>query len=147
MTGEDVRTAAAALAVAISTISLVITRMQARRAERFGRRPVLVLRTNKERTRWLIENIGAGPAFDVVCFQSADASWKSLRMPELAAGGDAALPAKWLLSNRPHLLVRYRSVALRERYVTETHDDLTEVSVGWGSVPPADETPSHNDFL
>lgn len=104
MSGEEIRTVAAVLAVAISVVSLVITRMQARRADRLGRRPVLVVRSDKQRTKWEIENIGKGPAVDVVILKCAAGAWLALQLPDLSADGTAALPTRWLKEDYANLL-------------------------------------------
>jgi hypothetical protein len=147
MTGDDIRTAAAALAVGVSLISLVITRLQAQKAERLGRRPVLVVRANKQNTEWAIENIGKGPALDIIVYQQVGGRWHALRMPEVAADGSAPIPARWFKEGRSCLMLRYRSVADAERYVTRVHGDRSEMSEGWKDVPVTDGLRSHREFL
>jgi hypothetical protein len=147
ITGEDIRTGAAAIAVGVSLISLAITRMQAQKAERFGRRPVLVVRTNRQNTEWEIENIGKGPALDVVLFQRVSANWRPLLMPDLAADGRAPIPPKWFEQDHPDLILRYRSIADRERYLTKVHDDRAEISRGWKDAPVIAGLRSHREYL
>lgn len=147
MSGEDIKTGVAAVAVVVSVGSAVITRRQVRKAERFGRRPVLVVRTNKQRTEWEIENIGKGPALDVVLLQCVEGKWRPLQMPELAADGSAPIPSSWLEENHSRLMARYRSIGDDERYVTSSDGDRSTMATGWEKVPAIEEPlPSHRDY-
>ena len=146
MTGEEIRTGIAALAVAISIVSFVITRAQARKAERFGRRPALVVRSNKQRTEWKIENIGNGPALDVILLQRVDEEWNPLRMPELPADGSAPIPSTWLRPDHSALRIRYRSIVEKERYVTRVDGDCTTMSEGWDDLPGIEEPRSYREY-
>lgn len=146
MSGEEIRTVAAVLAVAISVVSLVITRMQARRADRLGRRPVLVVRSDKQRTKWEIENIGKGPAVDVVILKCAAGAWLALQLPDLSADGTAALPTRWLKEDYANLVVRYVSIATNERYATRYHDDRAVFTDNWKGLPRTAPPESHLDY-
>jgi hypothetical protein len=134
------------LAVVISLISLLITRIQARKAERFGRRPVLVVRSDKQRTDWEIENIGKGPAVDVVVLKCAAPKWQALQMPDLSADGTAALPARWLKKDHADLIVRYASIAANERYATRYRGNRAMFTDNWKGLPRAATPESHLDY-
>lgn len=148
MSDEEIRTIAAVVAVAVSLLSLVITRLQTRKAERFGRRPVLVIRTNKLKTKWSVENIGKGPALDVALFQrDSTHEWHGMLLPDVAADAETTVSSQWVDEDCSEMVIRYRSVAESERYVTRVHDDRAEPADGWKKIPKVKELVSHRDFL
>lgn len=125
------------LAFAVSVFVFIDNRRRAVETARLQRRPALVFAWNPEEQYWELNNIGNGPALDVVVLQGAGDSWTlPLRMPELAVGGDAVIPRRWLEQrfSDPALAARYRSVT-GEPYMTETRSDVSTMSEGWERLP------------
>jgi hypothetical protein len=129
--------AISALALAVSVIVFVDSRLRQLQAARLGRRPTLVFVWDDEQQHWTLSNIGLGPALDVVAIQGIRGDWvHPLRMPELAAGDQAVVPSRWIQSwdPNPGLAVRYRSVT-GEPYATRTSEDWSQTSEGWSDFP------------
>ena len=124
-----------ALALAVSAIVFVDNRVRQLQAARLGRRPTLVFVWDHAQQYWTLNNIGLGPALDVVAVQRIDGDWMHpLRMPELAVADSEVVPRRWIGDRDPGLAVRYRS-ATGEPYTTRTGDDWSQTSEGWAVFP------------
>ena len=122
---------------AISTIALVVSvivfvdnRRHQAIAARLARQPALVFVWDPPNARWMLSNIGNGPALDVVILQRIDGAWlHPLRMPELGVDRGEPVPRRWVeaWSRDPGLGARYRSIT-GETLSTETANDASRIS-------------------
>ncbi len=127
------------VALLVSVVVFYENRRRSIEAAKLQRRPSLVFAWDHEQGHWDLDNIGNGPALDVVIVQRIDGQWAlPLRMPELPAGGRGIVPRRWLEQRHddPGLAARYRSVTA-EPYMTETGDDVSTITEGWGTLPAA----------
>lgn len=86
------------IALAFAMVSFLVSFTHSVRARRAELRPVLAIVYTDE-SGWVIRNIGAGPALNVVVAQSLESgdnrSWRDpVRVPPLASGGD--FPLHWI---------------------------------------------------
>jgi hypothetical protein len=126
-----------AIALVVSVVVFVDNRVRQSQAARLGRRPMLVFVWDQGQQQWSLDNIGLGPALDVVAVQRISGQWMHpLRMPELAVGDADVIPRRWIEAwdPDPGLAVRYRSV-VGEPYSTRTGDDWSQASEGWRDFP------------
>ena len=122
-----------AVALVVSVVVFIDSRIRQVQAARLARRPALVLGWNPQEQHWILANVGSGPALDIVLVQRHDDEWAhALRMPELGAEGEAVVPQRWIeaFHGDPGLGARYRSVT-GERYFTRTGQDVSTLSDGW----------------
>jgi uncharacterized protein YndB with AHSA1/START domain len=125
----------AGIALAISLVVFFDNRGRETRAARLARRPALVFSWDPETTAWNLQNIGGGPALDVVILQRIEMTWgRPLRMPEMPVDGSQTVPGRWVAwDTNPGLGARYRSIA-GEQYSTITADDASRMADGWGEL-------------
>ena len=133
---QTVSVTIAAVALVVSVIVFADNRLRSVDAARLARVPVLVFAWDAPRHDWTLTNIGNGPALDVVILQRIGGQWvRPLRMPEMAVQDSTIVPARWVeLNSNPGLGARYRSIT-GERYMTQTGDDSSKHSRGWGDMP------------
>jgi len=96
------------VALVISLAAAATSFVQTQRTSALGRRPVLVIQYDGTIKRWVIQNIGYGPALNVTMAQqkeSGDQSWYNpVRLPAIASGESFIL--EWLGGGaRTHSLV------------------------------------------
>jgi hypothetical protein len=88
-------TVIAIVSVAIATVSFVVNYWIGHRAAVRARKPVLVFVDDPERQCWVLQNVGNGPALNVVVAQRQGGQWfNPVFAPPLAK--DAAFPLAWL---------------------------------------------------
>jgi hypothetical protein len=126
----------AGIALVVSVIVFVDNRLRALEAARLARVPMLAFTWDDPRQSWILSNIGNGPALDVVILQRIGGRWvHPLRMREMAAQDNNAIPSGWMRwDENPGLGARYRSIT-GEQYMTKTGDDWSQHSAGWGDMP------------
>jgi len=127
----------AGVALIVSVIVFVDSRVRELRAARLARRPALVFVWNQEKSAWILSNIGSGPALDVVIVQRVGGAWgHPLRMPEMAVGDASIVPRLWSekWDKNPGLGARYRSMT-EEEYTTTTAGDRSKIDSGSGELP------------
>ena len=84
-----------AFSVTIAALSLVVNFLLNHRAAVRARKPVLVFVDEPETGCWTLQNIGNGPALNVLVAQRAQGQWfNPVRVKPL--GKDAAFPLQWL---------------------------------------------------
>jgi hypothetical protein len=120
------------LAVAISIISLGISSYLSIRSVRTQIRPVIVM-LYEASTGWCIENVGNGPALNVIVSVKADRNLKwpdPVRVPPVAANGSFAL--EWLrrLDLRADSIGVYYEDFSGNQYSSVCTENLTTVSDG-----------------
>jgi hypothetical protein len=128
----------AGIALAVSVIVFLDNRIRQIRATRLARKPALVFTWDPDRQTWMLNNIGSGPALDVVILQRIEGSWcHPLRMPEMAVDDANTVPRRWSerWHTNPGLGARYRSIT-GEEYATKTGGDYSEITEGWGKLRP-----------
>ena len=88
-------TVIAVISVAIAAASFVANYLIAQRAGVRARKPVLVFVDDPERECWVLQNVGNGPALNVLVAQRQGGQWFN---PVLAPplGKDSAFPLTWL---------------------------------------------------
>jgi hypothetical protein len=126
-----------AVALVVSVIVFVDNRLRQLQGARLARRPMLVFRWDAEDQQWTLDNIGLGPALDVVAIQKIRGEWSHpVRLPELSVGGSTIVPHRWIEAwdPDPGLGARYRSVT-GEPYSTRTGNDWSQASEGWDQFP------------
>jgi hypothetical protein len=129
----------AGLALVVSVIVFVDNRLRAIETARLARRPALAFTWDGVTKRWSLDNIGNGPALDVVIVQSVAGTWSHpIRMPELAADQSMPVSRIWVeeWDENPGLGARYRSIT-GEQYMTQTGDDWSQMKEGWDDFPPS----------
>lgn len=126
----------AGIALVVSVIVFIDNRLRALEASRLARVPMLAFTWDALRQSWILSNIGTGPALDVVILQRTGGQWvHPLRMPEMAVQESNFVPTRWMnWDKNPGLGARYRSIT-GEQYMTETGDDWSHHSRGWGDLP------------
>jgi len=127
----------AGVALVVSVIVFVDSRIREVRAARLARKPALVFVWNHEQRAWVLSNIGSGPALDVVIAQLAKGAWgHPLRMPEMAVQDANVVPRRWYegWDDNPGLCASYRSIT-EEVYTTKTAHDRSQIREGLGSMP------------
>jgi hypothetical protein len=84
-----------AVSVAIAFASLAVNFLLSHRAEVRARKPVLVFVDDPDQGCWTLNNIGNGPALNVVVAQRAGGQWfNPVRVPPFSR--DAAFRLEWL---------------------------------------------------
>ncbi|HWC41676.1 MAG TPA: hypothetical protein VHK02_06795 [Actinomycetota bacterium] len=133
---EVVSAVIAGVALVVSVIVFVDSRVRELRAAKLARRPALVFSWDEPHRVWVLSNIGSGPALDVVIVQRVDGRWAHpLRMPEMAVQDANTVPRRWFEQWHPNpgLGASYRSIG-DERYATRTGDDRSEIREGTGGI-------------
>lgn len=123
----------AGVAIAVSVGVWVDNRRREARAAQLARKPALVFTWDQARLLWMLNNIGSGPALDVVIIQRIEGKWcHPLRMPEMAADHANSVPRRWYEAwhQNPGLGASYRSIA-GEDYATNAGNDCSEITEGW----------------
>jgi hypothetical protein len=132
----------AGVALVVSVIVFVDSRIRELRAARLARKPALVFAWNPEKRTWVLSNIGSGPALDVVIAQFVKGTWTHpLRMPEMAVQDANVVPRRWYegWDENPGLGASYRSIT-EEVYTTKTADDRSVIRAGSGDMPAKFDT-------
>lgn len=115
-------------AIVISLLSLFFSLWSFRRRERAAVRPVLVFERTTDRN-WVIQNVGAGPALDVLI---GDQSWQNEEWFQIAQchaiAADAIVTLPWLQQGR-ELGATYCDVTGR-KYSSWCSSYRTEVTRG-----------------
>jgi hypothetical protein len=139
---EEVGAIIAGVALIVSIIVFVDSRLRELRAARLARKPALIFAWDHQKQTWILTNIGSGPALDVVIVQRIKGEWgHPLRMPEMAVQDENIVPRRWYeyWDNNPGLGARYRSIT-DEIYSTKTASDRSEIREGSGDFPPELDT-------
>jgi hypothetical protein len=83
------------VSIAIALFSFTLNYGLARRAAVRARKPVLVFVDAPEQGTWVLQNVGNGPALNVLVAQRQDGKWfNPVIVPPLSA--DSSYPLKWL---------------------------------------------------
>src|SRR4026207_1238732 len=133
------------IAVAVSIVVFVDNRVRDLRAARLARQPALVFTWHASALNWSLQNIGSGPALDVVIAQRLHGiRAHALRRPGRAADGQTLLPRLWIeaFGSDPGLGAHYRSIT-DEEYWTTTADDRSTISIGAGPSTELGEIEPH----
>ena len=128
------------VAVLVSAIATTVTVVHIRRFGYLGRMPVLVISYAGEQERWVISNVGHGPAINIKVAQQDDVDdewYNPVVVPAIAAGESFTL--EWLKDEGEFSLgARYSSyldVNRSRTFFTRTRDDQC-------AIYPANRLPS-----
>jgi hypothetical protein len=137
------------VAFVLSLINFVVTLLLTLRRDIGAVRPVLVF--TYRRDGWHVENVGNGPALDVVFHRkSGDAVTQSVRLPALARGGELCLHFA-RHDSKQIFVATYRDADERPYFSQSRHDLSTsgkgfqverppaEALVRWWQLPDSDE--------
>jgi len=93
--GISTATVISIVSLAIALVSFVLNYGLARRAAVRARKPVLVFVDAPEQGTWVLQNVGNGPALNVLVAQRQDGKWfNPVIVPPLSV--DSSYPLKWL---------------------------------------------------
>jgi hypothetical protein len=124
------------IALSLSVTSFVVTLVLTIKRDIGAIRPVLVF-TYRSGVGWYIENIGNGPALDLVFHRSyRESVTQHVRLPTLAKGSEFLLHfAKH--DSKQIFVATYRD-ADRRRYTSQSQHDVSTQTKGFAVQRPAD---------
>jgi hypothetical protein len=113
-------------ALVISLLSLVFTVLYSRRSLRISVAPILIFSRDQQKG-WLLENVGNGPALNVVVYNGDMKEWeKAVRCYAIANKSNIDLP--WVV-HPGQLGATYEDV-IGNQFTSYTKDDLTSIKKG-----------------
>ena len=119
----------ATIALVVSLISFIVTVILTRVRDKVALKPMLVF-LYKNEGGWHIENVGNGPAFDVIFTRVDDHSAaKHVRLPTIAKGGILRIHFA-SEDNSIVFLATYRDIDER-KYTSKSEHDVSKITKGW----------------
>ena len=127
-----------------SLISLAVAGFslhRALRADRDAKRPVLIFVLGED-YRWHLQNLGNGPALDIVVSQIPKGSreWQRPTRVPPQRGKDGEVKLGWLKQDNDHALGAVYMDFKGRSYNSVCRRNRTDISEGRGNVPMWDET-------
>lgn len=128
------------VAFVISVLGFATTLALTARRDIIALKPMLVFTYRDD--GWHIENVGNGPALDVIFTRRADMNGslnddEHTRLPALAKG--ALFLLRFARHENPHIFLTTYTDADGRKYTSKSEHDVSRIKAGWnGMVRPAD---------
>ncbi len=123
------------IAVTVAFTSFVVTLVLTIRRDHGAIRPVLVFTYRQD--GWHVENLGNGPALDVIFHRvSAESATQTVRLPSLAKGGELLL--HFARHDAKQIFVATYRDADGRPYSSGSRHDVSTSRKGFSIEPPAD---------
>ena len=115
------------IALVVAVAAVVVASVTSKRALKAGMTPVLVFTAPERGNIWILENVGGGPALNLVVYDRRSSEWEqAVRCNAMATGAAKDIP--WV-KDAKELAATYED-ALGTHYVSLCQDHQTKIDVG-----------------